>query len=241
MLDAQIDSVISTGAGVALSFLPLANAKGIATHYIESSARVHAPSLTGRLLAMTRGISLYTQYPQLADSRWLYAGSVFDAFTAIDAEGPPPLRRVFITIGTLEFSFLGLLERLRAILPADVEVVVQAGSDGERIAWTGATVRSFMDPAAIRSEIAAAAVVVAHASIGSALAVLESGKVPVLIPRIARRHEHVDNHQMQIARYLSERRLAVSADAQTVTVEHLAEALARGVARREPEPPFVLQ
>ena len=35
----DVQTVISTGAGVALSFLTVARAKGIAAHYIESAAR----------------------------------------------------------------------------------------------------------------------------------------------------------------------------------------------------------
>jgi UDP-N-acetylglucosamine--N-acetylmuramyl-(pentapeptide) pyrophosphoryl-undecaprenol N-acetylglucosamine transferase len=46
----NVGAVVSSGAGIALSFLPLARIKGIPTHYIESCARIDGPSLTGRLL-----------------------------------------------------------------------------------------------------------------------------------------------------------------------------------------------
>ena len=42
--------IISTGAGVCLPFFLLAKFKGIKTIYIESMARIHSLSLTGRLI-----------------------------------------------------------------------------------------------------------------------------------------------------------------------------------------------
>src|SRR5256885_16077603 len=45
----QVDCVVSTGAGVALSFTPLARALGAEVHYIKDSARGSSPSATIRL------------------------------------------------------------------------------------------------------------------------------------------------------------------------------------------------
>ena len=49
-------------------------------------------------------------------------------------------------------------------------------------------------------------VVVAHAGVGTALAALEVGKCPVLVPRRLAHGEHVDDHQVQIASELGESR-----------------------------------
>jgi UDP-N-acetylglucosamine--N-acetylmuramyl-(pentapeptide) pyrophosphoryl-undecaprenol N-acetylglucosamine transferase len=241
ILTSDVESVVSTGAAVALSFLPLACARGVASHYVESSARVEAPSLTGRALSVMRGVRLYTQHPELANSRWHYAGSVFDSFRPVSATQPRELRRVFITIGTTEFSFVGFVNRIRAILPASVEVVLQAGIDTPVVAWSGAKVSYLMTADAVREAVGAADVVVAHAGIGSALTVLEAGKIPVLVPRMASRGEHVDDHQVQIARHLAERGLAVTADSRTITLDHLLTALQRGVEQTRPEPTFALR
>ena len=90
---------VSTGSGVALSFLPLAAAHGIPAHYIESAARVMEPSLTGRLLQRVPGIRLYRQYPDAARGKWRYAGSVFEGFEA--AMTPTrPVRRIVVTLGS---------------------------------------------------------------------------------------------------------------------------------------------
>ena len=145
-----------------------------------------------------------------------------------------------MTVGTLDFSFMGLLTRLQAILPETVEVVVQAGSDGGRLDWPGASVRSKMGHEELRAHVDWADVVVAHAGIGSALTVLEAGKVPVLVPRTQRLGEHVDDHQAQIARHLAGRDLAVVATSDTIGLDDLSQALARSVERTGTERKFVL-
>jgi UDP-N-acetylglucosamine transferase subunit ALG13 len=240
LLNGRVDSIVSSGAGVALSFLPLARARGIPAHYIESSARVQGPSVTGRLLSHVRGIRMYTQHESLADANWNYAGSVFDGFEAADVADPPPLRRVFVTLGTLGFPFVGLLERLRTILPPTVAVTVQDGTGAARFDWPGAAVTSMMTLEELRSAMKAADVVVAHAGIGSALVALEAGRMPILVPRLQSRGEHVDDHQVQTCRNLADRGLAVTADSTTIAREHFAQALRRRVELAAGERRFVL-
>jgi hypothetical protein len=221
----DVQTVISTGAGVALSFLTVARAKGIAAHYIESAARAEAPSLSGRILERVHGVRLYTQHRELADRRWRYAGSVFEGFQAVGVCAPPELRHVFITVGMREFSFIGLFERLRAILPANIDVLAQAGFDARRVDWPGARVRSEMSTDEIRL----------------AMAALGAGKVPILVPRRHGRGEHVDDHQTQIAQRLADRQLAIVADSRTIGLEHFSEALTRNVKREAVDRKFILQ
>jgi len=240
LLNGDVDVIVSTGAGVALSFLPLARARGIPAHYVESSARVEGPSITGRLLSHIRGIHMYTQHEPLADEHWRYAGSVFDGFEAADVANPPPLRRVLVTLGTLGFPFVGLLERLRAILPESVEVTVQSGTAASRFDWPGAIVTPMMTLEELRLAMEAADVVVAHAGIGSALLALEAGRVPILVPRLRSRGEHVDDHQVQTCLNLAERGLAVTADSTTIDRGHFTQALSRRVERAVGERRFVL-
>ena len=97
----QISAVVSTGAAIALSFLPLARTLGIPAYYVESAARRHGPSTTGRLLARVPGLSLYTQHASWADGRWNYAGCVFDGYEARERRFPArAIRRAVVTLGT---------------------------------------------------------------------------------------------------------------------------------------------
>ncbi len=46
--------------------------------------------------------------------------------------------------------------------------------------------------------------VITHAGVGSILVTLMNGKRPIVVPRLARFGEHVDDHQLELARRLSE-------------------------------------
>ncbi len=83
-------------------------------------------------------------------------------------------------------------------------------------------------------------VVVAHAGVGTALAALEVGKCPVLVPRRLAHGEHVDDHQTQIAGELSRRGLALTVDADALTLDHLLEAAGRTVGAPADPPAFEL-
>lgn len=49
--------------------------------------------------------------------------------------------------------------------------------------------------------------VVCHAGVGSIMTALQLGHTPVVLPRLARHGEHVDDHQLDIARRFAERGL----------------------------------
>jgi UDP-N-acetylglucosamine--N-acetylmuramyl-(pentapeptide) pyrophosphoryl-undecaprenol N-acetylglucosamine transferase len=220
--DGSFDRVVSTGSGVALSFLPVAAAMRVEAHYVESAARAEGPSLTGRALALVPGVRTYTQYPGWASGRWRYAGSVFDGYRATPRERAPAPLRVALSVGTL-FPFPRLVDRLRAILPGDAEVVLW--QDGETV-----------PPARVREAFRAADVVVVHAGVGAALEALDAGRRPLLVPRLRRFGEHVDDHQLQVAGELERRGLAVVRDAGELTADDLA-AAADGDVAGAPDPP----
>jgi UDP-N-acetylglucosamine transferase subunit ALG13 len=229
------DRVISTGAAPALSFLPFARLHGAAPIYIESAARSEGPSVTGRLLSRIPGIDLYTQYEGWAGARWRYAGSVFDSFEPVPDAGPRAPRRIVVTLGTIGgFEFRRLLERMIAIVPADADVLWQVGSTdaGELPIDAVASMPSRELDAAMRD----ADVVVAHAGIGSALAALDAGRCPILVPREQRHGEHVDDHQALIAAELARRGLALHRSPDALSREDLEQAAGRGARANEHTP-----
>ena len=220
-------AVLSTGAAPALPFLLAAARQGIPAHYVESLTRIDGPSLTGRLLAAVPRVGCYTQHGDFG-GRWRPIGSPFDDYRADLANvdvAAPPLRRVVVTVGTLrEFPFRSLVARLARILPADAEVLWQTGSTP--VADLGIDGRHLVPIDEMRRAVAQADVVVGHAGCGTTLDVLATGRVPVLVPRRAARGEHVDDHQVELARHLERRGLAVVAEAPELTLAHLQRAAA---------------
>ena len=88
--------------------------------------------------------------------------------------------------------------------------------------------------------MASADVIVGHAGCGTTLDALAAGRVPVLVPRRAARGEHADDHQAQLAQHVAERGLAIVAEADELTIEHLQRAADSAAERRADVPPVRL-
>ncbi|HYC02312.1 MAG TPA: glycosyltransferase [Azospirillaceae bacterium] len=232
----QIRAVVSTGSAIALAFLPLAAAAGIAAHYIESAARVRVPSLTGRLLQAMPGVTLYRQYPWAGRGRWRYGGSVFDGFQ-VRQRDRREVRRIVVTIGS-DRPFTRLLAAAAAILPPSATVLWQTGESG--LDGLDIQARPFVPSPELDQAIREADVVIAHAGCGSALTALAAGKCPILVPRDPSRGEVVDDHQIEIARWLASRGLAIFRPAEALSPADLEIAAARSVFQPDDPPPFNL-
>jgi len=230
--------VISTGAGIALSFLPAARMLGARCHYVESAARTTAPSLTGRLLERFPGVRLYSQSAEFQRRRWHSGGSVFDAFAPVPGEPRRELGRVVVTVGTMTFGFRRLVERLSTLLVDAGEVLWQTGSTD--ITGLGIDVQPFLAAHELDAAIASADLVISHAGVGSALAALEAGKRPVLVPRLHAHDEHIDDHQLLLAADLAGRGLATTADPEDLTLDDLLAAAGYCVTRIADPPLFPL-
>jgi UDP-N-acetylglucosamine--N-acetylmuramyl-(pentapeptide) pyrophosphoryl-undecaprenol N-acetylglucosamine transferase len=232
----EVGAVVSTGSAIALAFLPYAVARGIEAHYIESAARVQRPSMTGRVLQHLPGIRLYRQYPTAVNGAWRYGGSVFDGFRA-SAGRSGGVRRVVVTVGT-DKGFRRLVEAAAAILPRDVDVLWQTGHTP--VDDLGIEARPFVPAGELDRAMRDADVVIAHAGCGSALAALKAGKYPVLVPRDPRHGEVVDTHQLEIARWLERRDLALWREPEALDLDAVERAAVRTVEPLDDLPPFQL-
>ena len=215
----RYDQVISTGASVAMSFFVPATAAGVNCAYIESATRTHGPSLTGRMAARLPGVRMFTQYRSWADETWLYGGSIFDGFAA-EPSGRRPVRKVVVTLGTHpRYTFPRLLARLVDVLPPGLDVLWQVGAT--RIARMPADARVSVPVDEMRRAMREADVVVSHAGVGSALAAMQAGRRAVYVPRRRLHGEHVDDHQVAMARELQSRDLVLAREADEVTFADL--------------------
>ena len=234
-----VERVISTGANLAVSVMPLYWARGVPCHYVESATRVDGPSTSGALLSRLPGVRLYTQHETWATDRWSFHGTVLDGFEAVRT-APREVRRVVVTLGSSEgYPFRRPLERLASTIPPGVEVLWQTGpvTGAEGL---GIDARSSVPARELQEAVAAADVVIAHAGTGSTLTALAAGRKPLLLPRLRSHGEHVDDHQTEIATMLERRGLAVVRDAGSVTWDDLLEASAWDV-QRSARLPFQLK
>jgi UDP-N-acetylglucosamine--N-acetylmuramyl-(pentapeptide) pyrophosphoryl-undecaprenol N-acetylglucosamine transferase len=234
----RFDLAISTGAGIAVAALPLARARGVRAVFIESATRAEGPSMSGRILQRLPGIELYTQNPGY-DPAWRYVGSVHDEFAAGKPRERGDLQRIVVTLGTIQpYGFRRLVSRLLAVLPADVAVLWQTGATDV----TGLPVdgRVTVPAPQLERAMGEADVVIAHAGTGTALTAFELGRCPILVPRRHAHGEHIDDHQVETARMLAGRGLALYAEADELNVGHLHEAARRTVIRLDRPPVLAL-
>jgi UDP-N-acetylglucosamine--N-acetylmuramyl-(pentapeptide) pyrophosphoryl-undecaprenol N-acetylglucosamine transferase len=231
---------LSTGSGVAVSFLPMALLSGSSCHYIESATRVVGPSLTGKILERIPGINLYTQSESWAGRRWHFRGSVFDSYQPASREhvATSPRKIVVATGSSAIYGFRALIERLVEIIPSDVEVLWQTGSTD--VTGLAINPQPELPSQELSLAFAEADVVIAHAGVGTALLALSQGHCPILVPRRRVRGEHIDDHQLQIAEMLGARDLALSAEVEDLDYPLLLKAAARRVVRVGGRPPFQL-
>jgi UDP-N-acetylglucosamine transferase subunit ALG13 len=199
------DYVVSTGAAVAVPFLPLAAMLGAEAIYIESLTRTHGPSTTGKILERFPQVRTYTQYETWSDPRWRYAGSVLDNWK-VRRRPYHKVRQVMVTLGTIQpYRFDRAVDAVARRLPEGCSVVWQLGAT-TRNDLAGA-VHSDLAWADMNRLIQESDVLVCHAGVGSVLQALDNGVVPVLAVRSASLGEHVDDHQGSFAHEMIRRGL----------------------------------
>lgn len=209
LLHHRPDVVVTTGAGDALPTAILAAALGVRVIFIESFARVHHPSLFGRLIHRWADFVLI-QWPGLRISyrNAILVSPVFGS--ASGAGAPPPTHslddRILVLTGTHTRGFERLLKsideqveigKLRAIVRAQIghsEYVPRS------LSWF-----RFLPHDALVNEIREADVVVTHdgaASIGEAISL---GKRTIVVPRKRTEGEVSYESGQELARELAER------------------------------------
>lgn len=134
---------------------------------------------------------------------------------------------IFVTVGTDTHDFSRLVQAMDEIARTR-KVVIQTGHTRYRprhAAWF-----AFEDEAAIEDLYRKADVIVTHAGAGSIIRSLSSGKVPVVVPRLRERGEHINDHQLDLARGLGSRGAVVAVE----DVSALEKALTARKARPRP-------
>lgn len=109
---------------------------------------------------------------------------------------------IFVTVGTTHFRFDRLVAAVAA-LRTEEELVVQRGPS--TVAVPDAQVVDFLSFERLVEHVRRSRVVVSHAGVGSIMVALAHGRRPIVVPRLARYGEAVDDHQVQVATTLAER------------------------------------
>lgn len=110
---------------------------------------------------------------------------------------------IFVTVGTHEQSFNRLIKEIDRLVgqrKITESVFIQIGYS--TYIPHNVEYKRFLDYEEMETKIDYARVVITHGGPASFLNVLSKGKVPVVVPRLKKFNEHVNDHQMNFARQL---------------------------------------
>jgi len=131
---------------------------------------------------------------------------------------------IFVAVGTQKFQLNRLLKAVDELVEQGVlkeEVFAQVGhSDYQPRNYA---YKDFLSRDDFQSCISRCDLLITHSGVATIIAGLKLGKRVVVVPRLAEFGEHVDDHQIQIAKSFSEQNLLLMCE----DLKHLAETAAR--------------
>lgn len=233
--------IVSAGAGVAVAASLAGRLSGTPLVFVETMARTHDASASGRILSHVAQHFL-VQWPSLLD---VYPGAELCRPALLEdvREAPAPAGvGTFVTAGSHGAPF----DRLIAL----VDEAVHAGALPVPLLVQGSA-RSYsprhvapvghLSPQAMDAAIRDAEIVVTHGGSGVISQALRAGRVPLVLPRRGSHGEHFDDHQVGMTRRLAEHGLVVSLDDEDVAaaVSRARHGIPQGAAASFPGPALV--
>nr|WP_231712941.1 glycosyltransferase [Arthrobacter sp. zg-Y820] len=176
-------------------------------YYLESVSRFDGPSLSGKIVAQIPGTRVYTQHAGWAGKRWKLGPSVLDDYSLTPKTIPAKeTLKIFVTLGTIRpYRFDRAVDAIESAF-GQHEIVWQLGATNRTDVRGFAT--EMMDATQFDTQVECSDVVITHSGVGSAMRIMDLGKTPVMVTRLKKFGEHVDDHQEQITRELTRRGLA---------------------------------
>lgn len=215
--------VVTTGAGATVPVCYAARARGSALFYVETSARIVRPSMTGRLVGpfATRTFVQWPEVTKYFRRPVVCRPILFDVVGERSEDGTG----TFVTVGTHTAPFGRLLDMVAdacasGVLPAPR--VIQSGAAAD-FTSPDAEVRQYVVPAEASRLQANSRYIVCHGGAGSVAGALRVGRRPLVLARLAEHGEHYDDHQLQLVDRLAGLGLVVRLT-DGIASEHLAAA-----------------
>lgn len=105
---------------------------------------------------------------------------------------------ILCTLGTQKFQMNRLIEAVNNLADTlDEEIFIQTGNS--TFVPTKCKHSAFVDKDKFQKMICESSLLITHAGVGSIMTALNAGKPVIVVPRRAIFHEHVDDHQVEIA------------------------------------------
>lgn len=105
---------------------------------------------------------------------------------------------IVVTLGTQKFQMDRLIKAIDELAPTiGEEVFIQLGHS--TYVPKNCQYQEFVDAGEFQKMIESCSVLITHSGVGTIMRAIHAGRPVVVVPRLARYHEHVDDHQVQIA------------------------------------------
>lgn len=197
----EFEFILSTGAAISISALLLHFERRKPFFYNEGLTRVKEPSASGKILEYFSSVQLYSPHSHNFSSAWKTSPNLLESYvTSKRKRDVPRDLRIFVSLGTMApFTFHRLIDDILAILSPKDKVIWQIGCTS-RTDLPGEifTVMANEDFLVHAKE---ADIVICHAGAGSLLDLISNGIRPIVVPRLSRFNEHIDDHQVELADY----------------------------------------
>ncbi len=108
---------------------------------------------------------------------------------------------IFVVLGTQKFQLNRLLQKLDDYVEQGLitdEIYAQIGNSTYKP--QNYSYKEFLDKKEFDETIGKADVVIAHSGVGTIITAIHANKPVVVFPRLAKYKEHVDDHQLEIAK-----------------------------------------
>lgn len=116
---------------------------------------------------------------------------------------------IAVTLGTQRFQMNRLIEAIDKIAPTISEpFFIQTGNS--TYIPQHCQYKNFLDVVEFQKMIDECSALVTHSGVGTIMRGINAGKPVVVVPRLERYHEHVDDHQVQIAKAFAEKKCVIA-------------------------------
>lgn len=116
------------------------------------------------------------------------------------------MKKIFLTVGTQKFQFDRLLKMLDDFMAYEgVEYQVFAQTGNCRYEPKHYQYKSFVSKEEFQEYVELCDLVITHSGVATIMAGLKKNKPVIVVPRLKKYKEHVDNHQIEIANSFSEK------------------------------------
>lgn len=114
---------------------------------------------------------------------------------------------ILLSLGTHQQPFARALDLVEPLARGGENLIIQHGSTAPKPEMPNTIWVEFMAFDALVDTLAKVDSLVCHAGVGTIMTALKTGHRPVVIPRLAKYGEHIDDHQLDIATRFAERGL----------------------------------